>query len=100
MSAQLNWHCDNGTLSFTGELTRATVASAWHRRNQWRAEGDSLVVNLAAVEHVDSAGVAMLLQLKKYLLQHQCELVLAQPSQQFKAIVDVSGAATLLDVQL
>lgn len=100
MSAQLNWHCDNGTLSFTGEMTRATVASAWHQRNQWRAEGDSLVVNLADVEHVDSAGVAMLLQLKKYLLQHQCELVITQPSQQFKAIVDVSGAATLLDVQL
>ncbi|MBY6063908.1 STAS domain-containing protein [Pseudidiomarina sediminum] len=99
MSAQLSWQFDNDALAFTGELTRATVAGAWRERAQWLGEQNPLVVSLANVERVDSAGVAMLLQLKKYLLQQQCELVIHQPSQQFKAIVDVSGAATLLDVQ-
>lgn len=91
-----SWQQSEGKLVFSGELTRATVPQAWDERTQWYQGKPQLQVDLADVKHVDSAGVAMLLQLKKYLLQQQCELTILKPSQQFKAIVDVSGATELL----
>ncbi|RUO62457.1 STAS domain-containing protein [Pseudidiomarina insulisalsae] len=97
--AKLSWQHDNGKLAFDGELTRATVPAAWEQRDSWQSEaGDQLQVDLSEVEHVDSAGVAMLLQLKKYLMQKDCELTILNPSQQFKAIVEVSGGTDLLEL--
>jgi len=99
MSASIAWSLENGQLVFKGELTRATVPQVWSARGQWQADSEErLVVDLAAVEHVDSAGVAMLLQLKRLLAAQQRELSLTQPSQQFKAIADVSGATELLNL--
>ncbi|MDN7124305.1 STAS domain-containing protein [Pseudidiomarina sp. 1APP75-32.1] len=97
MTAQLSWQQEDETLTFKGELTRATVARAWRQRKDWYADGqERLTVDLESVEHVDSAGVAMLLQLKKYLMQRKCELAITNPSQQFDAIVEVSGGSSLL----
>lgn len=98
MAAEFAWQQRDGKLVFSGELTRATVPAAWQSREQWHDSSAQLQVDLAAVEHVDSAGVAMLLQLKKYLLQKQCELTILKPSPQFRAIVDVSGATDLLAI--
>ncbi|WP_258239847.1 STAS domain-containing protein [Pseudidiomarina homiensis] len=95
---EFSWQQHDGKLIFSGELTRATVPQAWQERAQWHQGEQQLTVDLAALEHVDSAGVAMLLQLKKYLLEKQCELTISKPSQQFKAIVDVSGATDLLAI--
>ncbi|MFC0445880.1 lipid asymmetry maintenance protein MlaB [Pseudidiomarina halophila] len=97
MSAQLSWEMADKKLSFKGEMTRATVARVWQERDDWLTDGqEQLTVDLEAVDHVDSAGVALLLQLKKYLMQHQCELLISNPSQQFDAIVEVSGGTSLL----
>ncbi|MGQ4276660.1 STAS domain-containing protein [Pseudidiomarina sp. E22-M8] len=97
MFAELSWELADQRLTFSGELTRATVARAWRQRDDWLDKDQGkLTVDLAAVDHVDSAGVAMLLQLKKYLMQHRCELVISHPSQQFDAIAEVSGGASLL----
>lgn len=97
MSAELSWELADEKLTFKGELTRATVARAWKERDDWLADGqDQLTVDLEAVDHVDSAGVALLLQLKKYLMQRKCELLISNPSQQFDAIVEVSGGTSLL----
>jgi anti-anti-sigma factor len=98
MAAEFNWQRSDGKLVFSGELTRATVPAAWQSREQWHEGEQQLQVDLEQLEHVDSAGVAMLLLLKKHLLQKQCELSILKPSQQFKAIVDVSGATDLLAI--
>ena len=99
MSTSITWSLENDQLVFKGELTRATVPTVWAAREQWQTTAQTrLVVDLAAVDHVDSAGVAMLLQLKRLLAAEQRELSLAQPSQQFRAIVDVSGATELFNL--
>lgn len=97
MAATINWQLEGDQLTFNGELTRATVAQVWQQRQQWLAQAqERLNVDLAAVEHVDSAGVAMLLQLKKHLLQQQSDLVIHHASEQFDAIVAVGGGTSLL----
>lgn len=96
--AEFSWQQHDGKLVFKGELTRASVPKAWQERSQWYQGEQQLQVDLSGLEHVDSAGVAMLLQFKKYLLQKQCELTISEPSQQFRAIVDVSGATDLLAI--
>lgn len=96
--AAFSWQHNDGKLVFSGELTRETVPQAWLERDQWYQDKKQIQVDLAGLEHVDSAGVAMLLQLKRHLLQQQCELTIVQPSQQFRAIVDVSGATKLLAI--
>lgn len=96
--AVFSWQQTDDQLVFSGELTRETVPQAWQERGQWQQGKQQLRVDLAQLEHVDSAGVAMLLQLKKHLLQNECELTILEPSQQFRAIVDVSGATDLLAI--
>ncbi|MBR9906855.1 STAS domain-containing protein [Pseudidiomarina donghaiensis] len=95
-------HCelqcsDGGRVVLSGQLTRNTVPAIWANRRNWLAgEQEALTVDLEGVEKVDSAGVAMLLQVKRALRNTQRDLLIVNANQQFKAMLKVSGVDALL----
>ena len=52
----------DGGYTLAGELAFATVPAAWRQSQDWFAGGTALAVDLAAVSHADSAGLALLLE--------------------------------------
>lgn len=91
--------CDNGRVVLDGQLTRNTVPTIWANRRTWLAGGqDALTVDLERVEKVDSAGVAMLLQVKRALRSRQRDLLIVNANQQFEAMLKVSGVDALLSL--
>ena len=88
-------------LVLQGELSRNTIPAMWQKRQQWLQAGlnnATLNIDLAGVERVDSAGVAMLLRLKGELQQQQCELCIVAANPQLRAIAEVSGASEILQL--
>ncbi len=53
--------------SFAGEMTRETIVDAWPEQESTIAQlaGDKLVIDLASVEQVDTAGLAFILAIVK-----------------------------------
>lgn len=95
--ADISWQTKDDTLELSGVLNRDTVPQLWSARSDWLTTDAALTIDLSALEHVDSAGVAMLLQAKRQLRQQEQQLKLQNPSDQLRAIVEVSGATKLLD---
>lgn len=96
MANGLEWQQDDNGLKLSGELTRATVPTLWQQRKDWLGDNDELVVNLAEVERVDSAGVAFLINTKRILKSQQRTLKIYEPNHQLLAIANISGGAELL----
>ncbi|KFZ31208.1 hypothetical protein IDSA_00265 [Pseudidiomarina salinarum] len=94
---EINWQTSDDALVLSGVLNRDTVPGLWASRADWLSADDALVVDLSGLDHVDSAGVAMLLQTKRQLMQKDRKLELKSPSEQLRAIADVSGATELLN---
>ncbi|MDX1705203.1 lipid asymmetry maintenance protein MlaB [Pseudidiomarina sp.] len=95
--ADISWQTEADTLIFSGVLNRDTVPELWNARSDWLSTDETLTIDLSGLERVDSAGVAMLLQAKRQLLEQQRKLQLHSPSDQLRAIAEVSGATKLLD---
>src|SRR5690554_1454285 len=89
---------DNGCVELRGILTRATVPNLWRERKVWLDDkaSDVLVFDMQHVDKVDSAGVAMLLQVKRELRSRGRDIRIMSANNQFKAMVQVSGVGTLL----
>ena|SRR5690554_2699433 len=81
-----------------GGLNRDTVPNAWQTRQDWAAGEGQLSLNLAGVEKVDSAGLAMLIQLKAELARSKRELALHDVSKQLLSFAEVSGVTALLSL--
>ncbi|MDI6935569.1 anti-sigma B factor antagonist, partial [Serratia sp. Se-PFBMAAmG] len=58
MSEPLRWQRNASTLSLSGMLDRDTLLSLWHERET--AMVDIATIDVAALERVDSAGLALL----------------------------------------
>ncbi|CUS47422.1 MAG: ABC-type phospholipid uptake system STAS domain protein MlaB [Idiomarinaceae bacterium HL-53] len=89
----------NDAVQVRGQLNRNTVPQAWKERRSWSQGEQSLVLDFSAVESVDSAGLAMLIQLKAELMQQKRELVLHAVNPQLEAFAEVSGVTELLELK-
>jgi len=87
---------DEGRIALQGDLTRQTVPEFWQQRRQWLVAGRPLELEMQAVEHVDSAGVALLIEVKRAL--KDASLTLQNPSKQLVDIAHVSGVHELLSL--
>lgn len=95
----LSWErTDGGVVNLSGQLTRGTVPKFWQERRQWLKTDQSLQLNLGAVEKVDSAGVALLVQAQRELQAYNQQLTVSEPTQQLQDIVAVSGVGELLSL--
>ncbi|MCH8501258.1 MAG: STAS domain-containing protein [Aliidiomarina sp.] len=95
------------SLSFTQEknqvvvrglLDRDHVGAAWQSRQDWLSGSGDVSVDLQGVEKVDSAGLAMLIQVKAELLQQGRELALHNVNTQLRQFAEVSGVTELLSL--
>lgn len=89
---------ESGRVELRGVLTRNTVPSLWRERKAWlqNTANDVIVFDMQQIDKVDSAGVAMLLQVKRELRAQGRDISIANANNQFKAMVKVSGVDTLL----
>ena len=81
-----------------GALNRETVPLAWQTRSNWYGSSGNLRLNLAGLKSVDSAGLAMLIQLKAELQERGRDLSLQNTNEQLRAFAEVSGVTGLLSL--
>ncbi|MBE5252737.1 lipid asymmetry maintenance protein MlaB [Mixta mediterraneensis] len=63
MRESLRWQRNASTLLLSGELDRNTLLSLWQQRETLIKDVD--VINVAALDRVDSAGLALLVHLRE-----------------------------------
>lgn len=63
MGESLRWQRDASTLLLSGELDRDTLLSLWQQRETLIK--DVQTINVAALERVDTAGLALLVHLRE-----------------------------------
>lgn len=61
--ATLRWQLDASTIRLVGELDRETLLELWQQRTSIMNQVD--VIDVAALERVDSAGLALLVHLRQ-----------------------------------
>ncbi|RUO19459.1 STAS domain-containing protein [Aliidiomarina haloalkalitolerans] len=81
-----------------GELDRDHVGQAWKEREQWLGSTGTLNIDLCAVEKVDSAGLALLIQVKAELQKQNRDLALRNVNTQLRQFAEVSGVTALLSL--
>ena len=63
MSEPLRWQRTGSTLALSGKLDRETLLALWHQRETAMAGIDT--IDVAALDRVDSAGLALLVHLRE-----------------------------------
>jgi len=95
---ELSFNSKQGVVHVVGALNRDSVPKAWQERHSW-ADGTGLLnMDLSQLHAVDSAGLAMLIQLKAGLQKSQRELSLQNVNKQLVAFAAVSGVTELLSL--
>jgi anti-anti-sigma factor len=87
-----------GEVRVSGDLNRNSVPEAWSQRDSWLPADSDVVLDLAGVEHVDSAGLALLIRLKSELDAANQSLSLRNVNKQLQQFAAVSGVTDLLSL--
>lgn len=99
MSEQLSFtRGDGNQVVVSGDLDRNSVPAAWSNRQQWLPDTGHVTVDLAGVNHVDSAGLALLIRIKSQLDARGQSLSLQSVNQQLEQFARVSGVEALLSL--
>ncbi len=94
----LNIAKQDEVITFTGELNRDTVVNFWPFTLLKNVSGD-IVFDLAAVAHVDTAGLAWLLQQLGQANKANIQVKLRYTPQQLKSGAVVSDVFALLPLE-
>ncbi len=87
-----------GRFQLHGELTFASVTGLMEQATELFA-GRDCVLDLAAVERADSAGLALLIHWLRQARQQDCALRLLHVPQQMLAMARVSGLERILPLE-
>ncbi|MCC5880484.1 MAG: STAS domain-containing protein [Idiomarina sp.] len=98
MAQQLQFNAKDGEVVVTGDLDRNTVPQGWADRKRWLPTSKDVVLNLEGVDHVDSAGLAMLIRLRSELEADNQNLVLHNLNTQLQQFARVSGVEGLVSL--
>jgi anti-sigma B factor antagonist len=83
-----------------GEVEFATAPRLRATLLDLAQEGASpVVVDLAAVTFLDSAGISLLIQAKKRLTSVNSDLVLRSPQQNIRRVLEISGVTELFGIE-
>ncbi|PKF51419.1 STAS domain-containing protein [Enterovibrio nigricans] len=85
----------NGHYCLSGELDRDTVPPFWKCRTNWLPEGKTVTLDLAALQRVDSAGMAMLLHLQQLLNENHQSLILRNVPEPLRMLLTLSNVESL-----
>nr|WP_154324462.1 lipid asymmetry maintenance protein MlaB [Pantoea sp. 201603H] len=67
MAEQLSWHVDAVTLYLSGKLDGETLLPLWQQRETVMKQIE--IIDVSALERVDSAGLALLVHLRQIIQQ-------------------------------
>lgn len=87
-----------GEVQVSGDLNRDSVPQAWSTRDDWLPANSDVVMDLAGVDHVDSAGLALLIRLKSEIESAGNTLSLRNVNKQLQQFAAVSGVTGLLSL--
>lgn len=87
-----------GEVQVSGDLNRNSVPQAWSTRGDWVPANSDVVLDLAGVNHVDSAGLALLIRLKSEIEAADKSLSLRNVNKQLQQFAAVSGVTELLSL--
>lgn len=98
MSKQLQFEQQTDEVALVGDLDRDSVPKAWAERQNWLPQKDIVILDLARVAHVDSAGLAFLIRLRSQLVENKQSLSLRNLNEQLQQFARVSGVEGLLSL--
>ncbi len=98
MSKQLQFEQHTDEVALVGDLDRDSVPKAWAERQNWLPQKDVVILDLARVAHVDSAGLAFLIRLRSQLAENKQSLSLRNLNEQLQQFARVSGVEGLLSL--
>lgn len=84
------------TIAVSGELNATSAARRLRESVHWFADGGEIIIDLAAVEHADSAGVALLLEWLRQARAAHADLSFHNPPVQMRAIIDFCALGDIL----
>lgn len=91
----LSFRSEQGHVTVTGALDREHAGDAWAQRRSWLGDSGDVTVDLAGVSKVDSAGLALLIQLRGELARENRGFLLRNVNQQLRQFAVLSGVTEL-----
>lgn len=83
-------------IHISGELNASSVPERLRESAHWFGDGSEVVLDLAAVEHADSAGVALLLDWLRQARAANVGLTFVNAPAQMRAIIDFCALDAIL----
>jgi anti-anti-sigma factor len=100
LSVEIARDGDRATVTTEGEIEFATAPRLRSALLDLAQEGVSRVVlDLAEVSFLDSAGISLLIQAKKRLTSSGSDLVLRTPPANIRRVLDISGVTELFEIE-
>ncbi|MDC0611306.1 STAS domain-containing protein [Vibrio sp.] len=84
----------------TGALDRDEVPQLWAALKQWQPKENTITISLAAVERVDSAGMAMLIHLIENAKNQNCHIMYSFVPEQLLTLFKLSNVGSLVSEHL
>ena len=86
----------DGQFSLTGILSKKTASSLWVRRSQFKTMDHNITIDLSGVTNSDSAGLALLICLKKEALKENIEMFFTNIPEQLQQLIALSHLEDIL----
>ncbi|WP_373054820.1 STAS domain-containing protein [Vibrio salinus] len=82
--------------ALSGALDRDEVPALWAVLEQWQPEEKEVVISLADVKRVDSAGMAMLIHLIENAKIKNCHIMMSFVPEQLLTLFELSNVVSLV----
>lgn len=86
--------------TLSGDLDRDEVPALWTVLKEWQPEAEKIVISLADVKRVDSAGMAMLIHLIENAKIKNCHIMLSFVPEQLLTLFKLSNVVSLVSEHL
>jgi phospholipid transport system transporter-binding protein len=87
------------TAIFSGALTRATITRAFDKQNRQLVENKRMVLDLAKISQIDTAGLAWILLLIELAASKTCHISLINIPDDLLKLAKLSAVDTLLPIE-
>lgn len=84
---------------FSGALTRATITRAFDKKYRSLVNGESITIDLAKVNQIDTAGLAWILLLIELAITKSCKISLVNLPDDLLKLAKLSAVDTLLPIE-
>ncbi|MFT5521543.1 MAG: phospholipid transport system transporter-binding protein [Enterobacterales bacterium] len=86
----------DGQFALTGILSKKTASSLWTKRSQFTPLDHNITIDLVGITKSDSAGLALLICLKKEALKAKAEMFFTNIPEQLQQLITLSHLEDIL----